>query len=153
MRSAIIIRVLQCNNDIAVVRQRQPLPGDGWPCYIATQRNAPRSLKPLALIGFTRHPSVQREARLFTEPGESQSFDVTLRTNDLPAGLYTGSLTVEHDGDNPVITIGFFANITVVSDGDGSGIPSAPLNVSASEGSDSEIIKLTRGAIDSRLLR
>jgi len=44
MRSAIIIGVLQCNNDIAVVRLRQPLLNDGRPCYIATQ-----AFKPLAL--------------------------------------------------------------------------------------------------------
>jgi len=44
MISAIIIGVLQCNNDIAVVRLRQPLLNDGRPCYIATQ-----AFKPLAL--------------------------------------------------------------------------------------------------------
>ena len=81
-------------------------------------------------------------------PGEQKSFYVTVKTNNLDLGDYSGSISIEHDADNPAITLDISAVVTSGEEGSEDDLLAAPSNLSASDGADEASVFLTWSAVE-----
>ncbi|MFL2504831.1 MAG: M4 family metallopeptidase [Candidatus Azotimanducaceae bacterium] len=74
-------------------------------------------------------------------PGEQKAFSFSVKTNNLSGGDYSGSISIEHDADNPPIEVKFSASI------EGTNVLEAPKNLVATDGTNSEAILLSWNSV------